>query len=158
MKELKVAQSAGFCFGVNRSVGMAEKLLEDKGMTQEKYIQRFGFPAGRSEGGLTLTDSGSGIRYLYRAGANETALTEPEGYSSYRWQKSTDGADYVDIDTASASENCFLPEVLSFGTTCYRCIATVAEQECILGEDYAVVYYRLPTARGLRIREVTYGS
>lgn len=32
MKELKVAQSAGFCFGVNRSVGMAEKLLEDKGM------------------------------------------------------------------------------------------------------------------------------
>ena len=32
MKELRVAQSAGFCFGVNRSVGMAEKLLEDKGM------------------------------------------------------------------------------------------------------------------------------
>ena len=31
MKELIVAQSAGFCFGVNRSVGMAEKLLEDKG-------------------------------------------------------------------------------------------------------------------------------
>ena len=31
MKELRVAQSAGFCFGVNRSVGMAEKLLEDKG-------------------------------------------------------------------------------------------------------------------------------
>ena len=30
MKELRVAQSAGFCFGVNRSVGMAEKLLEDK--------------------------------------------------------------------------------------------------------------------------------
>ena len=29
MKELRVAQSAGFCFGVNRSVGMAEKLLED---------------------------------------------------------------------------------------------------------------------------------
>lgn len=138
--------------------GITKHLLEDKGMTQENYIQRFGFPAGRNEGGLTLTDSGSGIRYLYRAGADETALTEPEGYSSYRWQKSTDGADYVDIDTASAAENCFLPEVLSFGTTCYRCIATVAEQECILGEDYAVVYYRLPTARGLRIREVTYGS
>ena len=32
MKELNVAQSAGFCVGVNRSVGMAEKLLEDKGM------------------------------------------------------------------------------------------------------------------------------
>ena len=31
MKELRVAQSAGFCFGVNRSVGMAEKLLEEKG-------------------------------------------------------------------------------------------------------------------------------
>ena len=31
MKELRVAQSAGFCFGVNRSVGMAEKLLEDTG-------------------------------------------------------------------------------------------------------------------------------
>ncbi len=31
MKELRVAQSAGFCFGVNRSVGMAETLLEEKG-------------------------------------------------------------------------------------------------------------------------------
>ena len=31
MRELRVAQSAGFCFGVNRSVGMAEKLLEEKG-------------------------------------------------------------------------------------------------------------------------------
>ena len=31
MNELKVAQSAGFCFGVNRSVEMAEKLLSEKG-------------------------------------------------------------------------------------------------------------------------------
>ena len=35
MKELKVAQSAGFCFGVNRSVGMAEKLLEDNGVLED---------------------------------------------------------------------------------------------------------------------------
>ena len=127
-------------------------------MSQEDYIRRFGFPAGRSAGGLTLTDPVSGIRYLYRAGAGETALTEPRGYSSYRWQKSIDGAGYVDIGTASAAQNCYEPEALRFGTSCYRCIATVAGQECILGEDYAVVYYRLPTARGLRIREVSHGS
>ena len=29
MRELKVAESAGFCFGVRRSVEMAEKLLQD---------------------------------------------------------------------------------------------------------------------------------
>ena len=29
MKELRVAQSAGFCFGVSRSVEMAEKMLQD---------------------------------------------------------------------------------------------------------------------------------
>lgn len=138
--------------------GITKHILEDKGMSQEAYIRRFGFPAGRSAGGLTLTDSGSGIRYLYRAGADETALTEPRGYSSYRWQKSIDGAGYVDIGTASAAQNCVQPEALRFGTTSYRCIATVAGQECILGEDYAVVYYRLPTARGLRIREVSHGS
>lgn len=138
--------------------GITKHILEDKGMSQEDYILHFGFPAGRSAGGLTLTDPVSGIRYLYRAGVDETALTEPRGYSSYRWQKSIDGAGYVDIGTASAAQNCFEPEALRFGTTCYRCIATVAEQECILGEDYAVVYYRLPTARGLRIREVSHGS
>lgn len=31
MRELRVAQSAGFCFGVSRSVDMAEKLLEERG-------------------------------------------------------------------------------------------------------------------------------
>ena len=31
MKKLIVAESAGFCFGVNRSVDMAEKLIEDNG-------------------------------------------------------------------------------------------------------------------------------
>ncbi len=31
MRELRVAQSAGFCFGVSRSVDMAEKLLEEYG-------------------------------------------------------------------------------------------------------------------------------
>lgn len=138
--------------------GITKHILEDKGMAQEAYIRRFGFPAGRSAGGLTLTDPDSGIRYLYREGADETALTEPRGYSSYRWQKSIDGAGYVDIGTASAAQNCFQPEALRFGTTSYRCIATVAGQECILGEDYAVVYYRLPAARGLRIREVSHGS
>ena len=30
MKELKVAQSAGFCFGVSRSVKMAEKMLSEE--------------------------------------------------------------------------------------------------------------------------------
>ena len=30
MKELILARSAGFCFGVNRSVDMAEKLLREK--------------------------------------------------------------------------------------------------------------------------------
>ena len=31
MRKIVVADSAGFCFGVNRSVGMAEKLLEEHG-------------------------------------------------------------------------------------------------------------------------------
>ena len=31
MKKLILAKSAGFCFGVNRSVDMAEKLLREKG-------------------------------------------------------------------------------------------------------------------------------
>ena len=31
MRELRVAESAGFCFGVRRSVEMAEKLLEERG-------------------------------------------------------------------------------------------------------------------------------
>ena len=31
MREIRVAESAGFCFGVKRSVEMAEKLLEEKG-------------------------------------------------------------------------------------------------------------------------------
>ena len=31
MKSVTVAQSAGFCFGVNRSVEMAEKLLGEGG-------------------------------------------------------------------------------------------------------------------------------
>ena len=31
MKRLIVADSAGFCFGVNRSVDMAEKLIAEQG-------------------------------------------------------------------------------------------------------------------------------
>ncbi len=31
MKEIRIAESAGFCFGVSRSVDMAEKLLEEQG-------------------------------------------------------------------------------------------------------------------------------
>ena len=31
MKKLTVAESAGFCFGVNRSVDMAERLIEENG-------------------------------------------------------------------------------------------------------------------------------
>ena len=31
MKEIRLAGSAGFCFGVSRSVDMAEKLIEEKG-------------------------------------------------------------------------------------------------------------------------------
>ena len=31
MKEIRLAESAGFCFGVSRSVDMAEKLIRDKG-------------------------------------------------------------------------------------------------------------------------------
>ena len=31
MKEIRVAKSAGFCFGVSRSVDMAEKLLQEHG-------------------------------------------------------------------------------------------------------------------------------
>ena len=31
MRELKVAESAGFCFGVQRSVEMAEKLIREEG-------------------------------------------------------------------------------------------------------------------------------
>ena len=31
MKEIKLAESAGFCFGVSRSVEMAERLIEEKG-------------------------------------------------------------------------------------------------------------------------------
>lgn len=31
MKELRIAKSAGFCFGVRRSVEMAERLIEEKG-------------------------------------------------------------------------------------------------------------------------------
>lgn len=138
--------------------GITKHMLEDRGMSQEAYIRRFGFPAGRNAGGLTLTDPDSGIRYLYREGADETALTEPRGYSSYRWQKSPDGENYTDVATASAATNCFQPEALSFGMTCFRCVAMVAEQECMLGENYAVVYYRLPVACGIRIREVRHGS
>jgi len=31
LKEIRLAESAGFCFGVSRSVDMAEKLIADKG-------------------------------------------------------------------------------------------------------------------------------
>ena len=31
MKEIRLAESAGFCFGVSRSVEMAEKLIAEKG-------------------------------------------------------------------------------------------------------------------------------
>ena len=31
MKEIRLAKSAGFCFGVSRSVDMAEKLLSEHG-------------------------------------------------------------------------------------------------------------------------------
>ena len=31
MKEIRLAESAGFCFGVSRSVDMAEKLIAEKG-------------------------------------------------------------------------------------------------------------------------------
>ena len=31
MREIRLAKSAGFCFGVSRSVDMAEKLISEKG-------------------------------------------------------------------------------------------------------------------------------
>lgn len=144
--------------GLWNDQGTTLHLLEDRGLTQEDYIQRFGFPAGRSDGGYTLKDSQNDIRFLYRANAHETALTEPKGYGSYQWEKSSDGKSYVTIDAESARSPCFQPESFPFGTTYFRCIATAAEETFTLGENYAISYYRLPSARGLRIREVPHAG
>lgn len=138
--------------------GTTLHLLENRGLSQDAYIQRFGFPAGRRAGGLTLKNPESGISFRYRTTADATALTEPEGYGSYQWEKSADGKTYVTIDTNSARTSAYQPETLDFGTTYYRCIATAAGEEFTLGENYAVMYYRLPVARGLRIREVTHAN
>ena len=144
--------------GLWNDQGTTLHLLEDRGLLAEDYIRRFGFPAGRRDGGYTLKDSQSGIEFLYRAVAQKTALTEPEGYGSYQWEKSSDGKSYATIDTESARSHCFQPEALPFGTTHFRCIATAAEETFTLGENYAVSYYRLPLARGLRIREVRHAK
>ena len=109
-------------------------------------------------GGLTLTDQNRGIRYLYREADGETALTEPRGYDGYQWQESQDQQNYTDVDTTSAQTRMFLPDTIRSGTTYFRCIASAAGENFILGEDYAIVYYRLPTVRGLRIKEVSHAG
>lgn len=138
--------------------GITMHVLEDRGIGEQAYIERFGFPAGRSAGGLTLTDQNRGIRYLYREADGETALTEPRGYDGYQWQESQDQQNYTDVDTTSAQTRMFLPDTIRSGTTYFRCIASAAGEKFILGEDYAIVYYRLPTVRGLRIKEVSHAG
>ena len=73
MKEIRIAKSAGFCFGVRRSVEMAEKLLEEKGSAcslgpiihNEDVVKSF------SERGLRIAGSideiGCGEQVMIRA-------------------------------------------------------------------------------------------
>ena len=59
MKELKVAQSAGFCFGVSRSVKMAEQMLSEESSCYSfgelihnadvVRVRKFEFPSSRVE-------------------------------------------------------------------------------------------------------------
>lgn len=140
--------------GLWNDLGITMHLLEDKGLSAEDYTRRFGFPAGRAAGGQTLQDPKTSIRYLYQAAEDDRVLTEPDGYRSYQWQSSRDRKSYTDIATASARTCRLLPENLSFGSTYFRCTAAAGEQTFTLGANYAVMYYRLPTIRGLQIREV----
>lgn len=140
--------------GLWNDLGTEMHLLEDQTLSAEEYTQRFGFPAGRTAGGNTLRDPKTSILYLYQAAESDRVLTEPDGYKSYQWQSSENRKSYKDMASASARTRRLLPEKLSFGTTYFRCIAAAAGESFTLGENYAVTYYRLPTVRGLQIREV----
>ena len=65
MKELRVAQSAGFCFGVNRSVGMAEKLLEEVAALRD-YPEKY--EALRTEADSLRKDAEAYVEFRNRIG------------------------------------------------------------------------------------------
>ncbi len=73
MKELRVAESAGFCFGVRRSVEMAEALLEKEGVCSSlgQLIHNEDVVAALEKRGLRVIDSptelNSGDNVLIRA-------------------------------------------------------------------------------------------
>ena len=59
MRELRIAESAGFCFGVSRSVDMAEKLLEEHGACKSlgQLIHNEDVVSRLRERGLEVIDS-----------------------------------------------------------------------------------------------------
>ena len=85
MKEVRVAASAGFCFGVKRSVEMAEKLLAEKGscISYGELIHNEDVVAELMKRGLriasSLADIGEGDRVIIRAhGVSEATVKSLE--------------------------------------------------------------------------------
>ena len=85
MKEVRVAASAGFCFGVKRSVEMAEKLLAEKGscISYGELIHNEDVVAELMKRGLRIASSpadiGEGDRVIIRAhGVSEATVKSLE--------------------------------------------------------------------------------
>ena len=81
MKELRIAQSAGFCFGVKRSVEMAEELLRSGPVTSLGELIHNGDVVDRLRSrGLRVIESaeeaGEGERVMIRAHGVSRLVTE----------------------------------------------------------------------------------
>ena len=64
MREIRVAESAGFCFGVKRSVEMAEKLLAEKGscVSYGELIHNEDVVSKLKRSGLRIADTPENVR------------------------------------------------------------------------------------------------
>ena len=83
MKEIVVADSAGFCFGVSRSVGMAEELLEKQGSCTclGELIHNRDVIGALQARGMRLAESAEEV------GAGETVLIRAHGVAPAVYEK-----------------------------------------------------------------------
>ncbi len=136
--------------GLWNDKGCHKRYLENRGLSRDEYIKRYGFSSNERGEGTDIDG------YIYLDAGETITLSEPDQFDSYQWCISSDGKDgaYQSIDGGNENQ-LTITEPLD-GKKYYHCEATVkgSDQKFILGENYSVEYYRLPIAKGIRIREV----
>lgn len=136
--------------GLWNDKGCHQRYLENRGLSREEYIKRYGFsPNERGEG----TDIDG---YIYLDAGEAITLSEPDQFDSYQWCISSDGkgGTYQSIDGGNQSQLIITEPFDS--KKYYHCEATIrgSDQKFILGENYSVEFFRLPRAKGIKVREV----